>query len=198
MNPPASPDDDEALVAELYRLGVRHLSRLAPFQPASSMPPVDLLAALAKHPQARFQASLVLVFLRHPEFSAALPAALVQLSQPAADTLRLYYQAAVYLQRELEPELQGRMENWQLLPDLFSPDLGLPPAETIHAGPRASQDALRALGDVHRQRSGWAFNWAESYRHYMPFLIKHLQPPYGHFDARTTHTFPDRIGEPVP
>jgi hypothetical protein len=197
MNPIHVLDQDEALVAELYRLEVRHLSRLAPVQVAYPMPPAELLAALATHPQARFQASLILVFLRHPEFSAALPSTLEHLSQPAADTLKLYYQAAAYLQRELGPELQSRLNNLDPLPDFFSAELGVPRVESIEPGPRSSQDALRALGEVHRQRSGWAFNWAESYRHYVPFLLRHLQPSYGHLNTRTTHSLPDRVGAPL-
>jgi hypothetical protein len=123
--------EDEILVAELYRLEVGHLSRLAPIQPTGSMPPAELLAALAVHAQARFQASLIVVFLRHPEFSAALPLALEHLSPLAADTLKLYYQAAVYPQRELGPDLQSRSQNWTPLPDLFSLELGLPPPRAL-------------------------------------------------------------------
>jgi hypothetical protein len=198
VNPIRTLDQDERLVAELYRLDVRHLSRLAPVQSSSAMQPAELLAALATHPQARFQASLILVFLRHPEFSAALHTALAHMSAPAADTFKLYYQAAAYLQRELEPEVRSRLKNWTPLPDFFSAELRLPPAESIGPGPRSSQAALRAVGDIHRQRSGWAFNWAESYRHYVPFLLKHLEAPDGHLDTRTTHPLPDRIRTPLP
>lgn len=198
MNPPLALDQDEALVGELYRLEIRHLSRLATYPPAGSIPPEKLLAALAAHPQARFQASLILVFLRHPELSAALPAALEHLETPAINTLKLYYQAAAYLQRELELELRGRLENWQLLPDLFSAQLGLPSAASIRPEPRGSQDALRALGEAHRQLSGWAFNWTESYRHYVPFFLRHLPSTYGHLDTRTTYKFLDGAGAPLP
>ena len=83
------------------------------------MSPVALLTALARHPQARFQASLILVFLRCPTFSVAVPQVLERLKEPATLTLKLYYQAAVYLQRELGSELKARLDNWQLLPDLF-------------------------------------------------------------------------------
>ena len=198
MNPIQTLDQDELLVAELYRLDVRHLRRLAPIQSPGALEPAELLAALAAHPQARLQASLILVFLRHPEFSAALATALEHLSAPAADTLKLYYQAAAYLQRELEPEVRSRLKNWTPLPDFFSAEFRLPPTESIVPGPRSSQAALRAVGDIHRQRSGWAYNWAESYRHYVPYFLKHLQAADGHLDTRTAHPLPDRTGTPLP
>ena len=94
---------DECLVAELYRLGIRHLARFTAVT-AQPMPADELLAALARHPQARLNSSLILLFLRHPEMSASVPAALSQLNEPDALTLKFYYQAASYLQRELLPQ----------------------------------------------------------------------------------------------
>jgi len=173
-------NQEEALVAELYRLGIRHLARLQVGVAARPMPPEDLLAALASHSQARIQASLILVFLRHPQLSGALHAALERLGRQEANALRLYYQAAVYLQRELEPELRGQPDRWQLLPDWFSKDLGLPPAQEVRPEAGGATNALAALGEVHRRFSGWGYNWAASYRQNIPWLVRTIRGPDGH------------------
>lgn len=176
MNNALAPtfNQDEALVAELHRLGVRHLARFTSTMPKTPMPPGDLLAALARHPQARFQASLILLLLRQPALSTRVPQALERLEKRAALTLKLYYQAAVYLQRELEPEMTVRLDNWQLLPDLFSTELGLPPAESVQPDGKSVQSALEALGAAHRRLTGWAFNWVGAYRQNIPLFLKHL------------------------
>ena len=175
MPSPLTAQSDEQLVAELHRLGVRHLIRYSDGRMDDGLPPAELMAALAHHPQARFRATLILLFLRHPEFGAGVRRAADRLDQAAALTLKLYYQAAVYLQRELEPELKPQLKNWQRLPDLFSQAYRLPPADTIRPGPQASAPALAALGELHERLSGWAYNWAGSYRHDIPRFLKHLK-----------------------
>src|ERR1051325_837354 len=116
----SSFEQDEALVAELHRLGVRHLVRFQTDRPYLPLPPTDLIEALANHLDARLHSALILLFLRQPAFSAYVPEALSRLEEFAADRLRLYYQAAMYLQHELEGQLRPHVENWQALPDLFS------------------------------------------------------------------------------
>ncbi|HLB48789.1 MAG TPA: hypothetical protein VJL59_17405 [Anaerolineales bacterium] len=161
---------DEQLVAELHRLGVEHLVRLQPELPCAPLLPVDLIAALAAHPQARFRNSLILLFLRRPAYSRFVPAALVRLDLPAATTLRLCYQAAVYLRPELEDELRQHSDDVAPLPDLFSAELGLPALGSLPAGA-----ALDALGDLHHRLSGQAYNWAGSYRQHIPLFLRQLK-----------------------
>jgi len=167
-------DFDEQLVAELYRLGVRHLVRFSDEAPEQGMSPADLIAALAQHPQARFRAALILLFLRHPEFASEVLPVADHLDWAAAITLRLYYQAAVYLQRESEPQLRPYLENWRWLPDFFSQNYGLPAADSIRPGPASSTPALVTLGELHQRLSGWAYNWTGSYRHNISRFLKHL------------------------
>jgi hypothetical protein len=83
----------------------------------------------------------------------------------------LYYQAAVYLQRELAPRLSATAA-WQRLPDRFSAELALPPADQIMPGTGQAQPALEALGRLHQQHSGWRYNWSGSYRQHLPYLLK--------------------------
>lgn len=174
MNPSTlttlTTDIDEALVVELHRLGVRHLARLRPIESPSPFTPVTLLVELARHPLARLRAALILLFLRQPVYHQFVAEALTQLAPPAADTLRLYYQAAVYLQRELRAQLQPLVPNWVDLPDAYSVILGTPPADAANP-----VTALQALAHVHAQRTGWEYNWLGTYRQNLPLFLKHLR-----------------------
>jgi hypothetical protein len=173
---------DEQLVAELHRLGVEHLVRLQPELPCPPLLPVDLIAALATHPQARFRSSLILLFLRRPAYSRFVPAALARLDLPAATTLRLYYQVAVYLRPELENDLRQHSDDVAPLPDLFSAELGLPAPGSLPA-----DEALTALGDLHRRLSGRANNWAGSYRQHIPLFLRQLKRHVrNHAEAKRT------------
>jgi hypothetical protein len=167
----------EVLVAELHRLGVRHLARLNTAVPAPAMPPAQLLAALAQDSQARLRGALILLFLRRPDFSADVPKAVAMLDDPATVTLKLYYQAAGYLQDELEPILRQQLAGWQPLPDLFSVEFDLPSAGAVSVGA-----ALAALGEVHRRLSGRDYNWTGSYRQHVGVFLRQLTTRHGTID----------------
>ena len=176
MNSLAVPTlaDDESLVTELHRLHVTHLARFAITPDITPLAPVNLIIGLAAHPDARFQASLILLFLRHPDFQPYLHDSLEQLDPAGGLTLKLYYQAAVYLQRELTTDLAFQPQCREVLTDCFSAELGLPLANTIRPGLLTAQPALDALGAQHQLHSGWHFNWAGSYRQHIPLFLKHL------------------------
>ena len=169
---------DEHLVAELHRLGISHLARLKIDPEHKPMPPAALIAALAGHSAARIQGALIPLYLRRPDLQPYLVQALERLDRPAAFNLQLYYQAAVYLQRELAPVLVSKLDRYSVLPDLFSAALGLPTADTIPAGHLTAQPALNALGEQHQRHSDRHYNWAGSYRQHIPWLIKHLGPDH--------------------
>jgi hypothetical protein len=175
---------DETLVAELHRLGVRHLARFSA-TPAACIAPMELLTALAAHPQARLRAALILLFLRQPEMSQALLPALAQLTAPAAQTLKLYYQAAAYLQRELATDLQPAVKPWFWLPDYFSLELNATPLANVKAEPGGSAAALQALGEIHQRLSGQAYNWAGTYRQNITLFLKQLKT-HAYIDSPTT------------
>jgi hypothetical protein len=171
--------DEESLVAELHRLGVRHLARLAPGAAREAISPQALLAGLASSPAARLRSSLILLFLRRPDYSRALPGTLEQLDPAAANILRLYYQAAVYLQDELQAKLRACLPAWQPLPDLLSAELGL-------AQPKVDEvdRALRSLGDLHARLTDHKANWAGSYRQHISLFLRQLKQDSGELHHR--------------
>ena len=138
---PEIPTEEEKLVAELDLLGIRYLSRQTPYRPDRIRSPEALLADLVRQPSARVRAVVIAVLLSHPQYAAAVPAALMRLTLPS------FYLAAVFLQQEhanrLRPFLASR---WRWLPDLpeASAALNLPPKGT----PR---ERLVALGREHRR-----------------------------------------------
>jgi hypothetical protein len=184
VKPPLSVIDpySERLVAELHRLGVRHLARLAEIEPPSPpMPPAELIAGLALSGDARLQAALILLFLRQPAYSHYLPDAFLKLPQALATEVKLFYQAAVYLQVDLAVKLQAYLPLWLELPDLFSEELDLPTVGSL-----SSAEALVVLGQRHAQLTGLDCNWAESYRQNIPRFLKHLHNDSHRYRARTT------------
>ncbi len=168
---------DEKLVAELYRLGIKHLARLEIVEPPN-ITPAELIKGLAMSEDARVQAALILLFLRQPAFSKYMGEAIKQLPEESANTVKLYYQAAFYLQAEIEPVIKEILPAWHSLPDLFSDYLKLPAYSSI-------DEALRNLGEKHRELSGWAYNWSGSYRQNIARFIKQLHRDYGHQPTRS-------------
>ncbi len=161
-------------MAELNRLGVDHLTRLRPEVEPVSISAVELLIALAEHPEARFRSALILLFLRRPDFADVVRDAISQVDTSATNTLRLYYQAAIYIQTDIiGVALQAYLPGWQPLPDLFSKELNLPSPATVK-----HYKGLEALGDLHRQLSGWSYNWTGSYTQNIDIFIKHLKQHY--------------------
>src|SRR5262245_24179544 len=169
-NPPAEDDNDEMLVAELYRLGVRHLVRLKPQMVYPAWPAPKLIASLAGHGHARFRGALLLLFLRRPSLNGAALEALPGLDELAANTLRLYYQAATYLRPAMEALLRAHSDDVAPLPALSSAELGLPAPGEVPV-----EAELKALGERHAQLTDRAYNWAGSYRQHLPLFLKQLQ-----------------------
>lgn len=85
-----------------------------------------LLALLAASDEARLRLALIPLLLRHPEYAGHATAAL-RLMPPAAQTYpKCYYSAAVLLQEKHRRRLETVLRWLDLLPDLFSTELGLP------------------------------------------------------------------------
>jgi hypothetical protein len=110
-------------------------------------------------PSARVRAAVIAVFLSHPEYADAVPAALRRLHPPERLTLQSFYLAAVFLQPEhahrLRPFLASR---WRWLPALpeAAAERNLPPKGT----PR---DRLVAPGREHRRLAQAAVNLTGTY-----------------------------------
>ena len=156
--------EEERLVAELELLGIRYLSRHTSDRAERVRPPDILLADLVRQPSARVRAAVIAVLLAHPEYAEAMPAALKRLQPAERRTLRLFYTAAVLLQREYAEQLRAFVaEQW--LPDRFAADLGLPDA----ASPR---ERLVALGRQHRQQAQAYVNWVGTYENVVRRLLR--------------------------
>ena len=156
--------EEDRIVAELELLGVRYLSRRVSIPAAHVRPPDALLADLVQQPSARVRAAAIAVLLAHPEYAAAVPAALERLASTDRLTLQLFYTAAVLLQQEHAERLQHFVATDQL-PDRFSVELGLPEFASPHA-------RLVALGQQHRQRTKVHVNWTGTYESVAQHLVR--------------------------
>jgi hypothetical protein len=157
-------DTEECIVAELELLGIRYLSRRTSDRAEHVRPPDVLLADLVRQPSARVRAAVIAVLLAHPEYAAGVPAALEQLRPAEQRTLRLFYTAAVLLQREYAERLRPFVaQRW--LPDWFVADLDLPDV----ASPR---ERLSALGQRHRQQTQADVNWVGTYENVVRCLLR--------------------------
>jgi hypothetical protein len=161
---PGPAGEEERLVAELGLLGIRYLSRHTSTQAERLRPPDALLADLVCQPSARVRSAVIAVLLAHPEYAAAMPAALERLDPAEKLTLRLFYTAAVLLQQEHAERLQ-RFVDGHRLPDWFSAELEVPEA----ASPR---ERLEALGRQHRQRTQTRVNWTGTYESVARHLLR--------------------------
>jgi len=157
---------EEQLVAELERLGIRYLSRLMPESAKQVRNPGVLLADLILQPSSRVRTAVIALLLAHPEYASSIPIALARLQEMDQLALKLFYTAAVWLQRQHAARLQVYLrERWQWLPDLFSTGLGL----SIE---QSTQENLRQLGEIHRQLSGIAANWVGTYQNVALQLLR--------------------------
>lgn len=159
-------DEEEQLVAELERLGIRYLSRQTDFRATQVRLPADLLASLIRQPSARVREAVIAVLLAYPEYAVAVPEALCRLTPPEQATLRYFYTASVLLQQLYASQLQAiAIDRWQRLPDLFSADLGVETA----GEPR---ERLVKLGQTHRRKTRSAVNWAGTYESVARKLVR--------------------------
>ncbi len=156
----------EQLLTELNTLGVHFVTGGSPTASTPALPPEELLAGLAQHPEARLRLALIPLLLHQPHLAAHIPPVAVRLPQPARNTLKLFYTAAMLLQRRHAARLQTLLGPHQSLPDLFSAELGLPATDN-------SQVQLKNLAARHQALTGLAANWLGTYTHAAErFLIR--------------------------
>ncbi len=162
----SSPDVLVAALAELdvdfvtcaQRVSGEHLAKR----------PAALLAGLAQQDEARLRLAIIPLLLRHPEFAFAAPKVLRLLDPRRRVYFKLYYTAAVLLQRKHADRLRSLLSDTTPLVDWYSNELGIRERRNPDAG-------LRALGNKHRQRSGLALNWPGTYEHALERFLKHRQ-----------------------
>ena len=160
----------ETLVAELRERGVAYLAPSDAL--ATEIIPSDdaLLVALLEQPDARLQLALVPLFLRCPELARIVAQLVNQLDEALTLELQTLYMAAVYLQRLWKTRLGFYLDNTLLLPDLFSQQLGLPPADE-----RFGKNGLHDLADAWKERSRYPFNRLASLNNTMDLFFAQLK-----------------------
>lgn len=156
--------EEERIVAELESLGIRYLSRRTSAQARHVRPPDVLLADLVRQPSARVRAAMIAVLLVHPEYAGAVPDALKRLRPAEQPTLRLFYTAAVLLQREYAERLRAFVSG-RRLPDQFAGELGLPAGAT-------DRERLLILGQRNRQQTCVSANWVGTYENVVHRLLR--------------------------
>lgn len=157
----------DRLVTELNRLSVHFVTGGEPEMPTHPLSSAELLANLASQSEARLRLALIPLLLIHSEFAAAIPDALTRLSEREQLTLKLFYTAAVILQHCHAEQLRALLGRYDLLPDLFATELGIPIIGDC-------RDRLKQLGERHRALSGLAINWFGTYRHAADRLLRQL------------------------
>jgi hypothetical protein len=151
-------DDAERgrLVAALAESGIGFLA--GGDAEARHLSPRELITSLARHPDPRLHSALTALLLLHPDWSTYVPSISETLKGAALVELQARYMAAVYLQRMWQTRLSFYLGDFQMLPDLYSLELGLPSPEE-----RFGKTGLVALADWHMQRSAYPFNRLASY-----------------------------------
>ncbi len=151
--------DRDLIVENLRALGIRYLaSGEIKEETNANLPLPVLIGRIAESADPRLRLALIALFIRHPRNSSIVPDLASRLDEPARTELKTFYMAAVYLQRYWMPRLKLYMEDFPLLPDLYSKELSLPEPEDRHG-----KNGLYALADWHASRSPYPFNWRASY-----------------------------------
>ena len=156
------------LVGALDALDVHFLTGGEVSPRVHSLTPADLLAQLAAQSDARLRLAIIPLLLRRPELALAAQTAAEQLTGQPRWTLKLYYTAAVLLQRRHQNLLARLLGPQPQLVDLFGAELGI----SLAGDP---QDSLRRLGERHTALTGLSINWAGAYDHAARRLIKRLE-----------------------
>jgi len=161
--------DEDQFVAELHYLGITYLSNRLITSPKSPRSPEQLLAGAIKQPSSRVRTAIIALFLLHPNYSEYLPIALGLLNENQRQLLKLFYTAAVHLQRLYQSELItiiGSDLVW--LPDQFGEELEI-------SSPLSPQEALRQLGNKHQEITHSLTNWPGTYKNVVHHLIRYKQ-----------------------
>jgi hypothetical protein len=110
---------------------------------------------------------VIALFLAHPEYAQAVPMAMQSLSSEQIFLLKVFYTAAVLLQRSYEQQFQHHLgQRWKWLPDYFSAELGLP--DEIGSPERR----LDELGKEHVRVTGRQVNWNGTYTNVARTLVR--------------------------
>lgn len=161
--------DEDQLVAELHQLGITYLSYRPTTLPKSPRSPKQLLADTIMQPSSRVRTAVIALFVLHPGCAKYLPNALTLVNESQRQLLKLFYTAAVHLQRLYQSDLSaivGPELVW--LPDMFGEEFGI--SSTL-----SSEDAILQLGIKHKEMTHSLTNWSGTYKNVVHHLIRHKQ-----------------------
>ena len=165
-NPPSYTS--EQLATALHSLGVEFVMGNRPGKGSLYKKPTSLITALAKSPEARLRLSLIPLFLEHPEMARYVPKVVNKLEAAAKLTIKCYYTAAVWLQKQNYNQLDALIKLKSPLPDYFSIDLGLEITTDF-------EENLRSLAQRHQLLSNSHVNWLGTYQHALKVWLKGLE-----------------------
>jgi hypothetical protein len=126
------------------------------------------MGRLASHADPRLREALIPLFLRHPDLAACATELVRRLEPAAADTLRHFFTAAVFLQRLWLGTLQLHLGSFPLLPDHFGQRYYQLPAPDVKSG----EAGLRGLARLYADRTG--MDWLSVYQTTMNLLLQQL------------------------
>ncbi|MEZ4674872.1 MAG: hypothetical protein R2932_11590 [Caldilineaceae bacterium] len=129
-----------------------------------------LLLALLEQPDTRLRLAVIPLLIRHPELAACVQSLVGQIDPALVIELQTYYMAAVYLQRLWKTRLGFYLDTRTPLPDLFSRQLGLPPAEE-----RFGKHGLFDLADDWQARSRYPFDRLAALNNTMDLFFEQLK-----------------------
>lgn len=169
---PFDPDLN-AIAVDLARLDVPYLRIIASPAPSQTSPPPiapeTLIRQLAQHGEPRLREALIPLFLRHPDYHRCVPALALSLDSQAAQTLRHFYTAAVYLQHLWRSTLGLYLGAFPDLPNYFGEtEFGLPSPQ-LHWG----EVGLRLLAARFEAETG--DNWLTTYEGAMSRFLAQQQ-----------------------
>ncbi len=166
---PENGPSPDALAAALERLDVPFVTHRANVSGEQlSRRPGILIASLIEEDDARLRVGIIPLLLRHPDFARLVPAAVTSLPVRKRVFLKIYYTAAVILQRKYAARLGGLFGVISPLPDLYSQELGIPTDVDVDV-------RLRGLAVKHRDASRLALNWLGTYEHAVERFLKHAE-----------------------
>jgi hypothetical protein len=172
--PAISTQPDASLIGTLRAHGVRHLAVAEPAAPYAAFESTTLIVRLAGHPDPRLREALIPLFLRQPELADQAPGLVGRLPPPAADVLRQFYTAAVYLQRLWLSTLRIHLGSFPLLPDYFGQAHYRLPAPDEQFG----EAGLRSLARLYMDKTG--LDWLSVYESTMNLFLQQLSLEQSH------------------
>jgi hypothetical protein len=160
--------NEEVLIAKLASLGLHFVIGKTKTIPKTNLTDTELIAGLIQQSDARLRMALIALFLYRPDLETAVAPSLSTLTPNDQILLKIYYTAAVLLQRIHETRLSQLIPSWHQLPDHFSKSLEVNTTDS-------PTTQLQELSHLHRKISGVAANWSGTYQYAAKRLMTRLE-----------------------